>query len=64
MPSIVVSLTQEMARVRGLIPRLDPIRRQEADNALRAAEDHMRSASLEGMNQCLDELQEFAEPKK
>jgi hypothetical protein len=63
-PNIVVSLVQEMARVHALIPRLDAVRRHEADSALRAAEDCLRAGSLEGMNQSLDDLQEFAEPKK
>lgn len=65
MPNIIVSLTQEMARVHALIPHLDPVRRGEAQAALRFAETYMAMNSLEGMTESLDDLGEFTiEPKK
>ena len=65
MPNIIVSLTQEMARVRALLPRLDPIRLHEAQTVLRFAGEHMAMNSLEGMQESLDDLREFTVgPKK
>jgi hypothetical protein len=58
-PNIIVSLTQEMARVHALIPRLDPDRRSEAQTALRFAETSMATNSLEGMTESLSDLREF-----
>jgi hypothetical protein len=64
-PPIIVSLTQEMARVHALIPRLDPVRRSEAQAALRFAETYLAMNSYEGMMESLDDLREFTlDPKK
>lgn len=59
MPNIIVSLTQEMARVHALIPRLDPVRRVDAQNTLRQAEANLAMNSLEGMKESLDDLGDF-----
>ncbi|MBZ5700279.1 MAG: hypothetical protein LAN84_00370 [Acidobacteriia bacterium] len=65
MPNIIVSLTQEMARVRALLPSLGPNRSREADTALQCAAWYMAHNSLEGMAESLSYLREFtAEPKK
>jgi hypothetical protein len=65
MPNIIVSLTQEMARVRALLPLLEPIRHHEAEKALRFAADYMALNSLDGMLVSLADLKEFTRgPKK
>ena len=64
MPNIIVSLTQEMARVRALLPSLDPVRHHEAEILLGFAKVHLAMNSLEGMTESLSDLREFVEPEK
>lgn len=65
MPNVIVSLTQEIARVRALLPSLEWTQRRAAEEAIGFAEYSKLTNSLAGMTESLSELREFtAEPKK
>lgn len=64
MANIIAELRQETARVRALLPRLDPSRQREAAQCLGFADIHMMMNSLEEMMDSLADLREFADPKK
>ena len=64
MPNIIVELSEEIVRVRALLPKLDAMTRRQAQNAIEFANSYMSLNSLDGMRDVLVDLREFHEPKK
>lgn len=65
MPNIIVELTREIMRVDALLPKLDAVRRREAENAVRMARDNLSMNFMEGIRDSITDLREFgAESKK
>jgi len=57
MPNIIVELRAEMTRVRKILGRLDPTRRNHAQVTVRFADENIALNSLEGMKESLSDLQ-------
>lgn len=57
--NIVVQLTREIARVRGLLEKMDRAKRSEAERTIRFAELAQQQCFMESMYESLDDLREI-----
>jgi hypothetical protein len=63
MPNVIIELSNEIYRVRSLLPRLKDARLAEANHLLQFAETYLAMNSLEGMKEALGELLDFDAPE-